>query len=384
MEANQDVPKSQLSRIFQMMALNGFGLGFISIFIPVYLLKLGYSFSMVVAWILIQQTVLLFSCFASVFISNKIGLVRCLHIRFAFLATYLLLMFALPSHPFLFCVIPVLMGIEAAFYWMPLNILFLRNTEKETMGGSLSKFFTYPKIASLLCPLIGAFIITKFNFPVLFSIALFFVFIAFIPLLPLSSHKTHFTFSKKTIFEIWQKNRKFFIPEMIDNFMEDAAAIVGIFVYLKLLSVTQVGLIGTIASVSSILFTLTLGKLTDRWDKHKLLKIGAFFVIAVWVYVAVIGQFFPHAMQFYIAAILLTLSTKTFLVPYQSMLFNAAREHDAQFLILREVPNILGRLILYSLAIILYDKLPVLFLIVGILFIYFLCIDSRKFTHSAP
>src|SRR5258708_25270612 len=111
MKENKDLSKSQLSRIFQMMSLNGFGLGFISIFIPIFLFKLGYSFQEIMVWIMIQQFILLVGEFIAVYFSNKIGLVSCLHIRFVFLLAYLLLLFVLPHHPFLFYIIPIIIGL---------------------------------------------------------------------------------------------------------------------------------------------------------------------------------------------------------------------------------------------------------------------------------
>jgi MFS family permease len=250
------------------------------------------------------------------------------------------------------------------------------------MGGSFSKFFTYPQIFSILCPIIGALIIAYFNFQVLFVTALLFVLLASIPLLPLRSEKTNFIFTWDSVKDIWSKNKRFFLPEIIDNFMEDAGVVLTIFIYIKLLSITQIGIIGTLTSIVAIIFTLTIGKLTDKWNKYKLLRIGAMFVTFAWVSNFLIGQFMPSAWLFYIATIILALSLKVFLVPYQSILFNSARKDDAQFLVLREVPNILGRLIMYTLAIFLYDELPILFLIVGILFVYFWFLDSRKLIIS--
>lgn len=376
---NLDISRSQLSRIFQMMSINSFGLGLVSVFIPIYLLKLGYSFSLVMIWMVVLHSSLLIFCFVTVWCSNRIGLVHCLQIRFALLISYLLLLFNLPAtYPWYLFLIPVIMGAEAAFFWMPLNILFVRNTEHEAMGGAISKFFSYPQIFSMWSPLIGAFIISLFSFQILFGIAALIVFIGFFRLIPLTSEKTDFKFSWQSTKEVWSRNKHYFVPEVIDNFMEDAEVVLGIFIYLKLLSVTQIGIIGTLASIAVIMFTLTLGKLTDKWNKHKLLRIGAVLVSVTWAFNAYVGQFIPNQWLFYVATILLTLALKTFLVPYQSMLFNTARKDDAQFIILREIPTVLGRLILYSLAALLFNYLPILFFITGVIFIYFWFVNTKK------
>jgi hypothetical protein len=59
-------------------------------------------------------------------------------------------------------------------------------------------------------------------------------------------------------------------------------------------------------------------------------------------------------------------------------MYNQARKDDAQFLVLREIPTVLGRLILFSIAILLHNHLPFIFLSVGIIFIYFWFLDTKK------
>ena len=156
---NKDVTGNGFNKVLRMMSLNGFAMSFVSIFVPIYLFNLGYSFQMVMIWIMIHHATLLFFAFVTVKVSNKIGLVHSLHVRFVLLLTYfLLLLFGLKDMPMLFYIIPIISGAESAFYWIPLNILFVRNTKEENMGKSMSKFFVVPKALSTAGPLVGAFI----------------------------------------------------------------------------------------------------------------------------------------------------------------------------------------------------------------------------------
>lgn len=366
-----------------MVVINDFAMSLVAVFIPVYLLKLGYPFSMVMVWLMIHHSSLLIGAFMSVYCSNKIGLVHSLHIRFILLFAWMTLLFVLSDHPLLFFVIPILSGLEAAFFWEPLNILYVRNTEAKTMGQATSKFFAYPKIIAMISPLVGALVTYYFGFSILFGLACIILFFAFIPLLPLRSEKTDFHFTLGHAKEIYNNNKQFFIPEIIDNLVEDATALWSIFIYMKLVSVVQVGIIGTITSFATIFFTLTLGKLTDKWNKHKLLTIGASLVIFSWLLNAIVADKTVNPWFFYLATVGATLSLKVFLVPYSTLLFNRARKDDAQFIILREIPNIMGRLILFSLAILLHNNLPVLFLMVGLSFIFFVNFDTKKLESNA-
>ncbi|MEQ1561094.1 MAG: MFS transporter [Nitrospira sp.] len=382
MSENIDVQKSQLHRIFQMVILNDFGLGFVNIFIPVFLLKLGYSVPMVMLWSFILDLSFLLVMFVTIYCSNRIGLVHCLQIRFILLISNLWLMTILPTHHFLFFIIPVLMGSDAAFYFIPRNILFLRNTDKNSMGRSFSKLSSYPKLLTILCPVIGAFIISKLGFPTLFIMSMFLVFLASVPLWPLRSEKTNFIFTKDSMLTVWRRSKSFFLPEIISSFAEGGGGILVIFIYINLLSVAQIGIIGSLIAVTGIFFTLTLGKLTDKWNWQKLMRIGAVAVSMVWVYSFYVGQFMSSPWLFYLAIVLLTLSVKIFLVPYQSALFNSGRYDDAQFLVLREIPNVSGRLILYVVVALLYTHLPFVFLLSALLFIYFWFLDLGKLAPS--
>jgi len=383
---DKDIIGDGFSKVLKMMSLNGFAMSFVAIFVPIYLFNLGYSFQMVMIWMMIHHATLLLFAFITVKVSNKIGLVHSLHVRFGLLLTYfLLLLFGLKDIPVLFYIIPIISGAESAFYWIPLNILFVRNTKEKNMGKSMSKFIVIPKAISMAGPLIGAFITIHYGFNILFAFAMFLLFFTFLPILSLRSEKTNFIFSKAKFKEIWQKNKQYFVPEIIDNLAEDAMALWTIFIFIQLASTLEVGIIGTITSVASLFFTLTLGKLTDQWNKHKLIKIGAFLVSVVWFVNFTIGEFFPNQYLFYIATIFATLSLKVFLVPYSSLMYNQARKDDAQFLVLREIPTVLGRLILFSIAILLNKHLPLIFLSVGIIFIYFWFLDTRKLNEvSAP
>lgn len=379
---NKDITGGGFNKILQMMSLNNFAMSFVSVFIPVYLLKLGYSFQMVMLWMVIQHSSLLLFAFVTVHVSNRIGLVHLLHIRFVLLLTYFsLLLFGLKDISMLTYIIPIIIGAETAFYWMPLNILFVRNTKEDEMGNSMSKFFVIPNTLAIASPLIGGFIAAHFGFLSLFSLTMFLLMFTFVPVLSLRSEKTNFIFSWKEVHEIYKNNKQYFIPEVLGNLTQEAMLVLSIFIYLQLMSTIQVGIIGTITSCAGLIFTFTIGKLTDRWNKYKLLKIGAILVSLAWLINFAVGTFNPHQWPFYIATVFATLALQVFLVPYSSLLYNQARKGDAQFIILREVPVVLGRIILYGSALLLYNNLPILFIFIGTIFSYFWFLDTKKLSR---
>ncbi len=379
---NTDVSKSQLRRIFQMTSLNSFGLGFVLVFIPVYFLGLGYSLGQVMSWFIVQDSVFIAFSFISVWCSNKIGLVSCLQIRFLFLISYLSLISYIPSYPYLLYVAAIIGGIEMSFFWIPLNILFVRNSDHGSMGQSISKLSAYSKALSILCPIVGAYIILHFNYNILFIIAMLIVLVASLPLWPLRSEKTNFKFTKQSVSKIWVEKKKLFLPEVISSFAETGSLILTLFIYLKFLSVVQIGIVGTLTAFTGVLFTITIGKLTDLWDKHRLIKISSVIASIIWIYCFIIGQIIPNIWLFYIATVAVTLTVKVFIVPYQSILFSNAKKDDAQFIVLREIPNIVGRIIVYFIAILFSYNLSIVFIISSLSFVYFWFLDTKKLVST--
>ena len=58
------------------------------------------------------------------------------------------------------------------------------------------------------------------------------------------------------------------------------------------------------------------------------------------------------------------LALKIFLIPYRTMLWNSGRKDDSQFIILREIPSFVGKIILFLLAIKVHNNIHILFLII--------------------
>lgn len=378
MVENFNTPRLQLHRVIQMTIIDTFGSGLVSVFIPVYLIVLGYSLKMVMFWYLIQEVVFLITTYLSVYSSNKIGLVHTLQIKFIFQLSTLVLLFILPLNSQIFFLVPIMIGLNMAFHWIPLNILFLRNTIKDSIGSSLSKLSAYPKFFTMFCPIIGAFIISQYNYQVLFIIAILIISASSLPLWPLRSEKTNFIFTKDSVKKIWNENKVFFIPEIMSSIGETSQVLLMVFIYIKLLNVKQVGLIGSITLLASVAFTITIGRLADKWNKPIMIKIAAILCSISWLFCFYIGVIKPSPWLFYIATFILSLSIRAFVVPYQSLLFNNGRRSDAQFIVLREIPNVSGRIILYSFSILFTEYFHYVFIMAALSFIYFLFFDTRK------
>ncbi|HZX49556.1 MAG TPA: hypothetical protein VFE94_00190, partial [Candidatus Paceibacterota bacterium] len=368
--------KAQMKNILRMHAVSsGFAGALIGIFIPIYLLGLGKPLAEVMLFLIVHNIVLFGAALCAVFVSNKVGLVRTLWIRFGFLFLYLFLLYLLQTETgFPIYLVAVVGGIEAAFYWIPLNILFTRYAETKAMAKQMSKFFVLPEAAGLFAPLIGGFIAVSLGFPALFVFA-FIVNIAAVGFLQnLHKEKTNFEFSLSRFKRIWQRNKTYFVSEFFDNIPEEVVGIIfPIVAYLSLLSVTDIGVIGTLISLGMMIFTLLIGNFADRFDKIKMLRLGAALFIATWL----VAFFMESVLGFYAVSILLGFFLRLFLVPYNALLYANAKTDDAQFLVLREIPVISARVFVFLLAILLASRLEFVFLAAALSLLYFFFFNPR-------
>ena len=360
-------------RLVIMDSISGIGMGLVGIFIPIYLLGLKYSFSAVVSWLLIHHLSLLGGAFLVIYISNAIGLVRCWYIRVVLVALFFGGLILLPSHPAFLYVLAFVSGLEAAFFWIPYNILTIRKTEAVVMGSSLAFMSNVKSAVGIAVPGIAALLIVHYGYSILFIIAFIFILISILPVLPLKSETTNFQFSAPVVSRIIRANRKFILPEILDNLGQDAQVIWILFIFVTALTVLDIGMLGVLVGIIGMVITHITGALIDRWNIKAVMRFGAVGTTVMWIVSYLVAMYSPTPIMLYTATALRGLVLGIFVAAYSTVMFNRARGADAQFLVLREVPTILGRVVLFgiTLALLSVGQFELIFLVVAFLSLYF-------------
>jgi len=346
------------------------------IFIPIYFLTLGFSLSEVFVYFIIQYVLIALLSFAAVYIANRVGLQQTIIIRLPFLFIFLYLLWLLESNEIPLVTIAIFNAIQTAFYFTPLHIIFAKHAKHKSMGTSMGKYFALPKLAGVLGPFIGALIVLFFSFKALFGLVFVILLIAMIPLIGSKPIKTSFSFNLQQGKKLFKKYPRYFWAEVVDNFGEEADGIIWpIFIFLTFASIVSVGLIGTLVGLGSFLFTILMGKLTDKHKKIQLIKIGALMFVFIWL----ARYFFDGEMFYYLITVAAGFVMMLFLIPFHSLIYSVSKKNTIdEFLVFREMPVAVGRVIFFSLALIFIGNLKILFLIVGIAYLYFLFLKSQK------
>ncbi|MEK7187258.1 MAG: hypothetical protein AAB691_00225 [Patescibacteria group bacterium] len=368
-----------------MNTLAGIGMGLVGVFIPIYLLELGYAFPAVILWLLIHHSSLLVGAFLVVFISNSIGLVRCWYIR-VFLVSFLFGgLFLLPSQPSFLYTLAVISGMEAAFFWIPYNILTVRKTEDATMGSSLALMSNIGSGVGIIVPGIAAILIVTFGYGVLFATALFFILVSIFPTLPLRDEKTNFHFDRAVVKKIVKENKRFIVPEILDNLGQDTQVIWTLFIFITGLTVLDIGALGIITGIIGMGVTYITGSMIDTWNKKTVVRIGAVLATIMWGISYFVAVYAPTPATLYLVTAIRGLVLGVFVSAYGVIMFNQARHHDAQFLVLREIPTIFGRIILFvaTLVLISIGRFEFVFLLAALSSLYF-CFNNIDALMEAP
>lgn len=354
--------KREIYRIYVAHTVYSIAMSFVSIYVPIFFLSRGYSLTQVVGYfILLHLSGLLAALTIIPWCIERFGILRVFKWNYVFGITYYGLLFLFDVYSVPIPVIAILGGLATFFYWIPLNIFLLKNSDFDKMGSDMANFFALPKMFSIVGPLLSAGLIYFFGFWPTFVIAMIGSLLSYLPLasLPVSAIVVKFRFG-----DAWQelKRRKtLFFLEGFDNIIEESEWFWGIYVYLLIGSLVTPGIVGSLESLGAVLFTIFMGKLANKKDKTLVIVSSAGIMVLSLARMFVETQWVAYAVSL-IASFLFT----AFLVSYFSVIYRAVKgKNEEEFIILREIPTVIGRMIVFG-SIILTVSHPNMFFILPI------------------
>jgi hypothetical protein len=167
-----------------------------------------------------------------------------------------------------------------------------------------------------------------------------------------------------------KKYRRLFAGMIVQSFSAEAEGVLlPIFIFLTFGSIISAGSIGTFAGLGGILFTLFVGLMADQYSRKNLLKWGAVIMSLIWL----IRYFYANEISYYVLSIVAGFITILISIPFDTIGYNVAKsENIDEFIVFREIPIALGRLLIYSLALAITLKINYSFLMAAIAHIYYL------------
>lgn len=323
-------------------------LSFVSVYVPAFLLTHGFS---------LRDTILFFAAYhgvglVAVFVLvvpmlRKWGMVATIRwyypLQMLFLGT-LLLGNGESSSVWMAAVIG---GIANMVYYVPLNILFMRHTDRDVIAKDFSMFFALPTIFGLVGPLLGAALVISLGFWATFVVAFLGLLLSSLPLRALESDERidlHLSQAMPML-----RRRKFlFFLEGFDNIVEESEWLWGIIVYLLIGSLATPGIVGFLESLGGALFTILVGRYVN---KQKSTLTVLFSSIALLALVWCARFFIATPIPAYLVTVASSFVMTLFLVSYFAIIYRKVKgDQDAEFIILREIPTVLGRMVVFGVA----------------------------------
>ena len=178
--------------------LRGLGYSLVGIFIPTYLLTMGYSLNNIFSYFLVMAITSFVSTIFSLSLGKKFGYKPLIILSIPLAVVSLFLLNLLQTNEISIYLIAVIFGIQNGTYYLPLHAYFTKLSEKIKRGEQYSNYVFFGQLAGLLSPIVGAILATFLNFSTLFYAAIFFISLSIIPLFNLENikPKTSLEFSK--------------------------------------------------------------------------------------------------------------------------------------------------------------------------------------------
>jgi hypothetical protein len=356
--------KREIHRIHVAHTFRGFVLSFISVYVPIYLLTLGYSISSVVFFYALYHLAGLLITFLLInpLIQNW-GILKTFKLYYPIEICFYLLLYFLSVFDISIWVIAIFGGAATFFYWVPLNILLVKHSDYDKMGSDLGSFFALPKFFKILGSLISAILIPFFGFWPVFVFVMIGLIISFLPLAEIERSSVRVTLKFKDAWKKIRKRKTLFVLEGFDNILEESEWFWGIYVFLIIGSLSAPGIAGSLEALGGAAFAFAVGRYANK-NSLRMVVLGSLGMIMI----SIFRIFVQNPILAYVITLVASFVMTMFLVSYFSVIYKAVKKDgdEEEFIILREIPTVLGRMVVFVTALLVIFS-PNLFFILPII-----------------
>ncbi len=334
-----------VKKVYAAHTINKIASSIISVYIPAYLLSLGFPLSRVILFFIINHAIgLLFGLFLFVPLVQRWGLLNTFKLYYPLQILSFILLALVKTYHFPPELIALVNGLALFAYWIPMNIFLVKYADHKQMGSAVSKFFALPNLFGIIGPLLGALLIPIFGFWPVFVLTVVGLLVSFVPLLSLQGSEVTVSLNFKKAWSRFVRNKTLFLFEFLDNMIEESDWFWGVYVFVIIGSLSTPGIVGSLEAIGGSVFTLLVGKYANQHSR-KLIPVAAFFLLVVTLFkIFTTNPFGAYALSLAGSFVL-----NFFLVTYFSTIYKTIKnDSEEEFLILREIPTVLGRMVVFT------------------------------------
>ena len=354
---------NELGELYLNIMLRQFSASLIAVFIPLYLIGLGFSLVDVIGFYMVFFGLLaLFAPLATI-VGRFVGVKHVILYSTPITIAYLLgLQFFLPKHPGLLYVIAALAAIQGIFYWIPMHSLIVRALHSKRRGREVGLFQSLQHLSALLAPALGGVIIVFGSYSILFTVVIVFRIFSIIPLFFTPDIHPRIDISLKRMFS--GKHLRFTAAFVSEGVLTAISTMLWpLFIFITVKSTLSVGLVATLTEVGVVVFTLYIGRLSDIMRKEKLLHLGGMLQGFIWF----VRYLANTAVKIFAIGFLDGFLQVMITVPLTTLLYEQAmKERPDEFILFRELCLGFGRVGCLALLLLFTDKFLAGFIIAGL------------------
>lgn len=338
--------EKDVDQIYAYEMLQKFAFGLIGIFIPIHIAMQTSSLQLVFLYLIGFSFVFLVSAFPVSYLIARIGFKHSMILSYSFLLPGILMLYRMPVNETLIMAVASLIGVGKSLHFIPLHAEFAVDTTQKNRGKASGKLIGLPRAARALAPFIGGAILASFGFNFLALVSIFFALISVYPLLKSKDHRDPLEYDIRSLFD--KKHFKFGSLFFLRG-VEIAAAVYlfPLYVYYVVGGSINVGAVSSLGSIGSAVFTILVGRVTDRIEEKHMISLGLvvsslFFVLRVYV---------STPLEAFVISFVSGIIAMMYVVPIFSFLADSAEKEDVlEFYAFREFMLNLGKISAYLIA----------------------------------
>lgn len=264
---------TELNEIYFSMGFYTFALSLIMVFIPIYFYSLGYALREIFSYYIFVYSFLAIGVVLAGWLVTRFGAKHIIALSLPITAISFVLLLTLGTYHWPIWIIACLYGVSQAFYWVAYHDDFSKAKHRKAAGKEVGRMHVFTAVAGAFGPIIGGFVGQAMGLPFMMGITAFLLIIAIVPLFKTSEITKRRPIQKEN-FDI-KKNWKDIVSYGGLGVETTASGIIWpLFVFILVGNFVKVGSITTIALLVMIAVTVYVGKMTDKYEKRKVLRAG--------------------------------------------------------------------------------------------------------------
>lgn len=356
--------RTDLGRFDVAVWLHVFGQSLIAVFIPILLLRLGYTLGDVMGFYLILMAIDVPLNYTARWMTHRLGALRTIAVGLVAEIVFFALLYALtPNNWPLLIALAAAAAVFDALYWVAHMYFFIRvSPNDDDVAGDMGALEIARQIGGIMAPAIGAGILLLTDGRTLIVVSVAIIALSLIPLLAIrdvADRPERPSLPFRAFFATWEDARHYLARSLFAIHASAEGVILPLFIYASFATIESVAAVPVIVAVTTAVVTFFTGRLKRR-HRTRAITIGALAIAATWLLRLVVDAplFLYGTISFVgLCSVLVTL-------PIDSTIFEAGERKDAlSASMYRNLFGMAARLVFYAVIVLLTEIFHVSFII---------------------